>query len=178
METVRFIPILLSHAQINNRNFTLDLVGKGYRENYLKKLVKKLDLVGQVNFHGQVEDTDSFYKASDIFILSSHFEGFPNVILEAMKFGLPVISTDCKSGPREIFKIQEEFTFSKIILTDYGVLIKENDIDSMVKAINNMTSAPMIYSNISKKALIRVRDFEENQSLEKLNTLLGFDEEV
>ena len=70
-----------------------------------------------------------------------------------MKFGLPVISTDCKSGPREIFEILEEVTFSKIILTDYGVLIKENDIDSMVKAINNMTSAPMIYSNISKKGI-------------------------
>ena len=45
-----------------------------------------------------------YYKKADLFILSSLYEGLPNTLIEALSFGVPIISTDCKTGPREIMK--------------------------------------------------------------------------
>ena len=55
-----------------------------------------------VTFHGFQKFTNKFYQDNEIFILSSIYEGFGNVLVEAMSFGLKIISTDCANGPSEI----------------------------------------------------------------------------
>lgn len=78
------------------------IVGEGPEREKLEALVDALNLRGKVHLMGWQENPYPFYKAADVFALSSRFEGMPNVILEALAFGLPVVSTDCESGPREI----------------------------------------------------------------------------
>src|SRR5262249_40275349 len=74
----------------------LVLVGEGPERERLKQRVADLDLTGAVTFAGYVPQTETaaYYRAADVFALSSDFDNSPNVVLEAMASGLPVVSTD------------------------------------------------------------------------------------
>ena len=90
----------------------------------LEALVQELNLSNYVIFPGFKKDVTTEYIKSDLFVLSSDYEGFGNVLVEAMSVGIPVVSTDCKSGPREI-------------LCDgkYGKLVPVNDVDALAQAM-------------------------------------------
>lgn len=88
-----------------NNNIKLIIVGDGQHEDYFKKLVKDLNLNRYVEFKGRIDDKNKLvhiYKSSDALVLPSLSEGLPTVILEAIYFGLPVISTD-NGGIKEHF---------------------------------------------------------------------------
>ena len=88
----------------------LVIVGGVLDEAYklsLDKLVVELQLDHNVEFVGYSNTPEAFYQQADLFVLSSAFEGFGNVIIEALNFGLPVVSTDCNYGPSEILKAGE-----------------------------------------------------------------------
>ena len=65
-------------------------------------LVDRLEIQNQVIFKGWVKDTTPYLKKSKIFVLSSVYEGLGNVLIDAINFDIPCISTDCPSGPNEI----------------------------------------------------------------------------
>lgn len=98
------IPLLLKACQKLKQTsptlFTLDIVGQGPLENELKTQVKKLGLENQVRFCGWLEKKELMqkYLASDLFALTSTEEGMPNVILEAMTCGLPVVTTNVRGS--------------------------------------------------------------------------------
>jgi glycosyltransferase involved in cell wall biosynthesis len=68
----------------------------------LLKLIEELGLQGRVSLPGFKLDPYPWYRSADLFVLSSYREGFGNVIVEALECGVPVVSTDCPSGPAEI----------------------------------------------------------------------------
>ncbi|NEO74538.1 glycosyltransferase, partial [Moorena sp. SIO3H5] len=70
----------------------------------LENLRYQLGLTNQVIFPGVVRNPFSVLKRSELFVLSSRFEGLPGVLVEALACGLPVVSTDCPSGPREVIR--------------------------------------------------------------------------
>lgn len=80
----------------------LVIVGKGELETYLKDLAVSLGIAGTVRFTGYRKNPFAYLSKSRVFVLSSLREGFPNVVVEAMACGVPVVSADCLSGPREI----------------------------------------------------------------------------
>lgn len=84
----------------------IDIYGKGNLYNQLKDLIKDKGLEGRVFLHEPIENIYNEYMQSQFLVLSSDYEGLPLVLLEAMSFGLPVISTDCPFGPSEIIKHQ------------------------------------------------------------------------
>lgn len=80
----------------------LMILGSGGLEQELKDLAQSLGVADEVVFAGHVPDPWPYYASADLFVLSSDYEGYPMVLVEAMRSGLPVVSTDCESGPREI----------------------------------------------------------------------------
>jgi glycosyltransferase involved in cell wall biosynthesis len=85
-------------------DWRLVVLGEGHRRAELERQVISLDLGGRVALPGVVRDTHSWFRRAGLFVLSSRFEGFPNVLLEAMATGAPIVATDCPSGPSEIVR--------------------------------------------------------------------------
>ena len=68
----------------------------------MEKQIENLGLQKNIFLIGSISEPEIFYEDADLFVLSSSSEGFGNVIIEALSYGVPVVSTDCKSGPAEI----------------------------------------------------------------------------
>lgn len=88
----------------NTPVITLTIVGQGPEHEPLAQLVDKLSLSQQVRFTGFQSNPYPSVRSADLFCLSSRYEGMPNVLVEAMSLGVPVLSTDCPHGPSEILQ--------------------------------------------------------------------------
>lgn len=100
------------------------ILGEGMQRDALMAYRHELGLQADVDFSGFVENPYQYYAHSRMFVLSSRYEGFGNVIVEALACGTPVVSTDCPSGPREILENGK-----------YGKLVPVGDAQSMADAI-------------------------------------------
>ena len=91
------------NQKIGNTSWHLQIIGSGEEEDYLKKQIKdkKIKNVELIPHTSQIQD---YYTNADLFVFTSKMEGFGMVLLEAMSFGIPCISFDCPSGPRDIIK--------------------------------------------------------------------------
>ena len=90
---------------------------------------------------GHVPNPIPFYLAADLFVLSSDYEGFGNVIVEAMACGLPIVSTDCLSGPAEILEDGR-----------HGILTPVGDEVAMASAIAEALKRPVDKSELQQRA--------------------------
>lgn len=95
---------LESFASVAAAGWTLHIAGVGPEELRLKALAHSLSVEDRVTFHGFIQDVPSFLSDKSLLLLTSDFEGFGNVIVEALAVGLPVVSTDVPYGPRFILK--------------------------------------------------------------------------
>jgi glycosyltransferase involved in cell wall biosynthesis len=107
------------------------ILGDGSLREHLDDVTRRLGLQDWVRFAGYVENPYPLMKAADLFVLSSRYEGFGNVLVEAMLCGLPVVSTDCPSGPREILNGG-----------DYGLLVPPGNPDALADAMEKTLAAP------------------------------------
>ncbi len=96
--------LIRAFSKMRTAGTELMLLGDGELLAELKKLCKELRVDDRVIFAGFHSDPTAFYRSADLFVLSSNFEGFGNVIVEAMASGTPVVSTDCPAGPSEILE--------------------------------------------------------------------------
>ncbi|MDO4740287.1 MAG: glycosyltransferase [Eubacteriales bacterium] len=151
----------------------LMLLGGGKTELY-RKLARELGIENSVTFQGFVKNPHGLLKQADLFVFPSRFEGMPNALLEAMSLGLPVVSTDCPSGPREILAPDTPIdkTAAEIEYAPYGVLLpvpqggfleageeytKEEEL--MAQTICRMLSDDALRRSYAEKAAQRAADF-------------------
>ena len=131
--------LLRSMAYIRSDKFHLTILGQGPEENYLKKLARELRLVKIVTFAGFVENPYAFMTEADLFVLSSRFEGFPNVVLEAMACGTSVVAFECPGGINEI--IEEGVN---------GWKVSPEDTRALARAIETAMKTPLDTNLIRK----------------------------
>lgn len=94
--------LLDAFAQLTDKDARLMILGHGDLLPNLQQQTRQLGIAERVIFKGFVSDPWPYYASADLFVLSSDYEGFGNVLVEAMLAGLPVVSTDCPGGPNEI----------------------------------------------------------------------------
>lgn len=112
-------------------DLVLRLVGDGDQKHSLEHSARRLGIAERVLFEGYVEDPMPFYSKARALVLTSHYEGFPNVLLEAISQGTPVVSVDCPSGPAEI--IEENVN---------GLLVRERNAQLFAGAIERAVRGP------------------------------------
>ena len=116
--------LIRAFSKIKNKNVNLIIVGEGEEKNNLINLIKELNLTKNIFLLGYMANPYTLMKRSNLLVLSSIYEGIPNVVLEAAALGMPIIATDCPTGPRDILNNGE-----------YGILVKNNDENELTKAI-------------------------------------------
>ena len=90
--------------RVVKKNAHLTIIGDGPLRDELKALSVSLDLTQYITWTGVVENPYPYFKFADLFVLPSRWEGFPNVLVEALGCGTPAVATDCPGGNREIIK--------------------------------------------------------------------------
>lgn len=168
-------------------NFKLVILGEGELREYLEELINDLDLENNIFLLGFKSNPYKYIKRSSIFVLPSLSEGFPNALAESMACGLPVISTDCRSGPREILAPETviEYETKTIEYCEYGVLvpvcdgvhydhltplIKEEKL--LAESIINLYEDEHLRNNYSNKSKIRVGHFDINNIVKEWEDII------
>ncbi|MCK4784085.1 MAG: glycosyltransferase [Desulfobacteraceae bacterium] len=143
----------------------LVILGEGREQQALNKLAAHLDIPNDVAFLGFQENPFSFMAHSNVFALSSHWEGFGNVIIEAMACGVPVVSTNCPYGPSEI-------------ITDgvNGLLVPVGDTDAMAEAVLKLLKDETIRKRLAEAGEKRAEDFRVEKMVAEYEKV--FEEDV
>jgi N-acetylgalactosamine-N,N'-diacetylbacillosaminyl-diphospho-undecaprenol 4-alpha-N-acetylgalactosaminyltransferase len=130
------------------RGIRLVLLGDGPQKPVLEALVKQKKLTGKVIFEGFQENPFKYMRKALFALLTSRYEGLPNIVSESLACGTPVIAFDCKSGPRELISDRQN-----------GLLVDNQDMEKLVLAINEMTENTVLYQNCKANAAESVQRF-------------------
>jgi glycosyltransferase involved in cell wall biosynthesis len=141
----KFLIEILYEIRKQNKNIELIILGKGELENELKSLSKSLNIDKYVHFLGFQKNPYKYMTKSNIFCLTSMWEGLPQVLAEAMICKLPIVSHKCKSGPDEMIENNKTG-----ILVDYNN--KKAFVDSILKLLENENFSQEIKLNAFKYA--------------------------
>lgn len=126
----------------------LDIYGNGENKEELSELISELGLNGKIRINKATSKIEQEYADASVFLLSSRYEGLPMVLLEAMSFGLAIVSYDCKCGPKDI-------------ITNYrnGILVKEGDIENFAKEIINVIENQDLRNRLGQNAGIDIEKY-------------------
>lgn len=143
-------------------DWKLKIYGDGSERDNLQNLITKFDLEKSVTLCGFCTDVGYVLSQSDIFVFPSRFEGFGNVLLEAMVYGVPPVSFDCPCGPREIIENNVS-----------GVLIDHLDIMSFLEKVIELIENENKRKTIGRHAVERSERFSIKAIMSEWNSLFN-----
>lgn len=129
-------------------DWKLRIVGSGRKKELLKRQMKKLGITERIELIRATPEVTKEYQNASVYALSSRYEGFGLVLVEAMHFGLPIVSFDCPYGPREIVAHGKS-----------GILVPNGDIIEFANALRKVLSNPNLKREMSCNALERVKQY-------------------
>ncbi|WP_447885430.1 glycosyltransferase family 4 protein [Serratia fonticola] len=144
----------------NNREWILKIVGSGNEEASLKKLVSEYGIDNNVVFIPSTIDVVQHYMSSGIYCLSSYFEGFGMVLVEALSCSLPVVSFDCEAGPKEILN------------EACAVLCPNGDIDALALSLQSLIDDDNRRLSLSNGAYLRGKMYSIHSVMKLWNEVL------
>tara|TARA_R110000868_G_scaffold411734_2_gene708268 strand:- start:3372 stop:4496 length:1125 start_codon:yes stop_codon:yes gene_type:complete len=127
----------------------LNIYGNGENKEILKSKMKAYNFQNKVHINDAISDVNKKLSESQFYVMSSRFETFPMVLLEALSNGLPVISFDCPTGPKSILTNNED-----------GILVEPNNIEKLAKKIHLLIENYELRNRMSKKAKTNVIRFK------------------
>ena len=162
--------LISAFAKLTSKKIQLIIIGEGELKSELKQQIASLNLTSNIHLLGRKNNPQDYLAQADAFVFSSNYEGFPNVLLEALACSLPIISTDCKSGPREILAPSTDFTKQvqdEIERAEYGILTPTNNVEKMTEAIELLIEDKALRQSYADKAQNRAKDFEADKIIEQ-----------
>jgi glycosyltransferase involved in cell wall biosynthesis len=142
-------------------DWKLTILGDGPERPRLESLAKELGVEARVRLPGTVADPTPFLRRADLFVLSSRFEGFPNALLEAMAAGLPVIATECASGPKLIVRHGVD-----------GLLVPSEDATALAHAMATLLDDEPRRLRMGKSATDVTKRFDVKRIMESWETVI------
>ena len=150
LHTQKNFPLLMSALQKiapENPDVRLEIYGEGDEKSALEAVIAQKNLSSVCCLMGRTMDVEGVLKESDLFVMSSDYEGMPNALIEALAMGVPCISSDCRTGPKSLVKEGQT-----------GLLFETGNQDSLVEKLTWALQHPDLMNRMGKAAREDVLD--------------------
>lgn len=149
--------LLRAWLQVNRSmpDWTLKIVGEGEDRPKLTDFIEKNGLTSNVELVGNTDNVGQYYQQAEVFCLSSRFEGFGMVLIEALAFGLPIVSFDCEAGPAEVLDGTD------------SILVPENDIDLLASLLIELMRDDERRKTMSLKSKEKAKIYQPHNIIKK-----------
>ncbi|WAW14155.1 glycosyltransferase [Peptostreptococcus equinus] len=183
--------LLRSFKKVANNCSDAELIilGEGELENELKALAKNLDIENKVKFLGFLKNPHNVVKSCQVFVFPSLYEGLGNVLLESLAMEMPIISSDCIAGPKEV--LGPNLDLNEVIknkkLAQYGILVPVcdgehfNSEDDLTHEENELADSMILMYNDEElrnkyinKSRIRILDFDKDKIISEWKEKIDF----
>lgn len=144
-----------------NKLFELVIVGDGAEYENLKNQANQTEMSNKIHFTGHLPDPSTVVSKASLLVLASVKEGFPTVLVEALSVGVPVLSSNCKTGPSEIIKNDIN-----------GWLFSLDDKMALVNKFDKIAENPSILDFVKKNSKISVEHFKTENIIALWNSIL------
>lgn len=142
------------------RDWHLDIFGQGEWQEMLEQRIKDYHLTETASINAPTKKIGDEYAKSSLLVMSSNYEGFPMVMIEAMACGLPVVTFDFKCGPRDIIDHEKN-----------GLLVKNDDIDALAEAMKRVMLDDEYRKRLSEEACKVTQKYNENKIMQQWHDL-------
>ena len=134
-------------------DWILVILGEGPQRNTLELQISKQSLNAKILLPGSVGNVADWYLRADLFVFSSRFEGFGNTLVEALAHGVPAVSFDCETGPRDIIRNGVD-----------GLLVSANDVPALEGTLDQLMRDELLRRKFAERA----RDARDRFSMERI----------
>ncbi|MGO4526449.1 glycosyltransferase [Microvirga sp. 2MCAF35] len=167
-----FAMLLRSYAAARIES-SLVILGEGAERSRLQALSRELGIADRVHMPGFAENPHAIMARAKFYVSPSNAEGFPNAMIEAMCIGLPVVSTDCDSGPSEILQgTAGTQKVTALTMARFGILVPTNDEGAMSAALRTMSDT-LNRRSFAAAARKRALDFSIDRTLAEYRSAIG-----
>ena len=140
----------------DNKEWTLDIVGEGVEEPLYRKMIADYKLGGRITLHPFTNNIQQYYTNAQVYVLSSRWEGFGLVLVEAMAHGLPIVSSDLPT--------------SKEIMGDFGMYFTNGNVNELAEQLHN--AAEIEWDKKSEEAIQIAQRFNIQHIIEQWNKII------